>query len=368
MACFDGQTNLILTNSKKQPMICQIEPVTFLLLSESLPVIDVRAPVEYCQGHIPGSFNIPLFDDKGRAAVGTLYKNAGHDAAVKLGYEIANPRKRYYIESIETHVKGNEILIHCWRGGLRSAEMAKFYSLSGYKVHLLTGGYKAYRHYIREALDIPARVVVLGGLTGTGKTDLLKAISNMGAQVVDLEHLACHKGSVFGALGQSPQPTNEQFENNLYKVWSQLDLTKPVWFEDESRMIGNVTLPDSIIRQMSRGLLVTVEMQMAKRIRRLVEEYALFEKSMLAAAINKIGERLGGARTQEALEALGSGNFEKVAEITLSYYDKAYQHALSRKKGGKIVSFGPLGENTEENAAKIIDFTTKHLNHESHLS
>lgn len=342
-------------------MISLIEPVTFLERSAFLPVVDVRAPVEFAQGHFPGAISIPLFDDHHRAAVGTVYKQAGHDAAVSLGYELANPRRGEYFTSLENHVEGKEILLHCWRGGMRSAEMAKLFSSGGYSVHVLKGGYKAYRRFIRQELANRSNIFVLGGLTGSGKTDLLRAIGANGGQIIDLEHLACHKGSVFGALGQPTQPTNEQFENDLYLQWSRLDHNLPVWMEDESRMIGSVTLPDPVIHHLKNGILVLIEVDLNRRVGRLVSEYSHFDKSQLAAAIIKISERLGGGRTRETMQALEAGHFHKVAEITLAYYDKAYMHSVDQRDAAMVLRYGMLGENFAQEANKLMEIAQKKI-------
>ena len=214
---------------------------------------------------------------------------------------------------------------------------------------------------IREKLASPARIIVLGGYTGSGKTDLLHAIAAMGEQVIDLEGLACHKGSVFGALGQSPQPTNEQFENNLYARLYELDLSRTVWIEDESRMIGRVTLPDPMIDHITNGILVRVELGVSARINRLVKEYAMFDKQLLTGAIKRIGERLGGARTNEAITALDKNRFDVVAAITLSYYDKAYLYSISSRKTENVHDILISGEDMIKDASKIIEFANKCL-------
>lgn len=342
-------------------MICPIEPATFLNKSTTLPVIDVRAPIEYSQGHLPGAINIPLFDNQHRAEVGTVYKQAGHDAAVALGYELANPRKAEYFDILERNVDGREILLHCWRGGMRSSEMAKLFSGGGYKVYILEGGYKGYRRYIRQQLANRSHIFVLGGLTGSGKTDILGAIQASGGQVIDLERLASHKGSVFGALGQPPQPTNEQFENDLYQAWSALDHTQPVWMEDESRMIGTVTLPDPLIHQLRNGLLVLIEMELSRRIDRLVREYACFDQALLADAILKIRERLGGGRTAESMRALEARDYAKVAQITLEYYDKAYMHSVDRRAASSVIHYGLLGDDLVIEAKKLMAIADKRI-------
>ena len=344
-------------------MILPIEPTSFTRQLNRYPVIDVRSPGEYIQGHIPGAVNIPLFDDRERAVIGTLYVQSDREDAVLKGLEFASPKTDWYIGSLRKVAQSGRVLLHCWRGGLRSASMAELFSKAGFEVALLTGGYKAYRRFIREGLAQPIRIIVLGGLTGSGKTGLLQTIASMGEQVVDLEGLACHKGSVFGALGQPDQPTNEQFENNLYARWSVLDLSRVVWIEDESRMIGRITLPDPVVEHIANGTLITVELDPVIRINRLVREYAGFEKQLLADAINRIGERLGGERTGKAMTALVNDRFGEVAAIVLAYYDKAYLFSMERRKNNNIHKIRVSGTDMEADASRIIDFANKCFKH-----
>ncbi len=341
-------------------MIRPIEPTSFLAQAARMPVIDVRSPGEYAQGHVPGAINIPVFDDDERAMVGTLYVRSGKDEAILKGLDVALPKTGMYIRSArEIPAFGGEILVHCWRGGLRSVLMAEVFSKAGYDVYLLAGGYKAYRRFIREGLARPARIMVLGGFTGSGKTELLHAIACRGEQVIDLEGLACHKGSVFGALGQPPQPTNEQFENDLYARWSEIDPSRFVWIEDESRMIGRLTLPDPVVAHIASSRLLKVVMDPEIRIKRLVKEYAAFDKQQLADAINRIAERLGGARTREAINALDNNQFHVVAAIALAYYDKAYLFSTLRREQKHVHEIQISGEDIEADASKIIDFAYK---------
>ena len=337
-------------------MILPIEPINFLEQSALYPVIDVRSPGEFAQGHVPGATNIPIFDDAERTVVGTLYVQSGREQAIQKGLDFALPKTRYYRESLRKVCSPGKILLHCWRGGLRSASMAEVFRTAGYEVALLAGGYKSYRRFIRNGLAKPAQIMVLGGCTGSGKTGLLHAMSEMGEQVVDLEGLACHKGSVFGALGQPDQPTNEQFENNLYAKWSELDLSRAVWLEDESRMIGRVTLPDPIVGHITNGVLIKVELDVKVRIHRLVNEYSLFDKQLLADAVNRIGERLGGAKTKEAMDALQKDRFEAVAAIALSYYDKAYLFSTSRRVSENVHDIQISGVDMDKDASAIIEF------------
>ena len=348
-------------------MIQSIQPSTFLELADRFPVIDVRSPGEFAQGHVPDAASIPLFDDPERAIVGKLYVKSGRAEAIMKGLDIALPKVDYYLGSLDSVGSKGLILLHCWRGGMRSALMAEVFSRAGYEVNVLSGGYKAYRHAIREKLAEPVRVIVLGGFTGIGKTELLHAIASAGEQVIDLEKLASHRGSVFGALGQPPQPTNEQFENDLSLQWKNLDLTRPVWMEDESRMIGRITLPDPVVEQLSKGMLIRAGLDARIRIDRLVKEYSGFDNLLLAGAINRISERLGGTRTKEALMALENGRFGEVAAIVLAYYDKAYLFSMARRKNPEGYDIEMSGRDVDEDAVRIIEFSRKYHGHGTDL-
>ena len=337
-------------------MIRPIEPPNCLSLSARHPVIDVRSPAEFLKGHIPGAVNIPLFSDPERAIVGTLYVRSGREDAIMKGLDIALPKTSRYLRSLGKVSPGpGSISVHCWRGGLRSAMMAEVFSKAGYDVGVLKGGYKAYRRYIREGLARPARIVVLGGFTGSGKTSLLQVIAAKGEQVLDLEALACHKGSVFGSFGQPVQPSNEQFENNLYARWSDLDLERTVWVEDESRMIGRVTLPDPVVEHITSGTLIRVVLDAGIRIDRLVKEYSGFDKRLLAGAIGRIADRLGGSRAKEAVASLDKDQFHSVAEIVLGYYDKAYLFSMERRKNKNIHKVLIRGDDAEADALRIME-------------
>jgi len=233
--------------------------------------------------------------------------------------------------------------------------MAWLFQVAGYEVFVLEGGYKAYRRFIRERLAKPADIIVLGGLTGSGKTELLHLLGQMGEQVLDLEKLACHKGSVFGGIGQPCQPTNEQFENDIFSAWGKIDPSRLVWIEDESRMIGNVSIPDPLFEQMSRAVMIKVETAREQRIRRLVDEYSKVEKKDLHQAVLKIDEKLGGTNTKTALAAIDAGEFETVAGLALSYYDKTYTHSVLKRVNQKIFSVSIENNDPVKNAALILE-------------
>lgn len=337
-------------------MIEGIEVSDFLERAANCPVLDVRSPSEYKQGHLPGAINIPLFNDSERALIGTLYIQKGREVAIIKGLDICIPKTSSYMKKVHRLVKRKSILLYCWRGGMRSATIAQVFEKAGYSVFILIGGYKSYRRFIRARLAEKARIVVLGGYTGSGKTEILHAIGKRKEQIIDLEKLANHKGSVFGALGQSPQPTNEQFENNFYLQWSRMDLSNPVWLEDESRMIGKITLPDPLFEQISTGILIQVLTPLPLRIERLVSEYSCFSRAKLGEALNRLHQRIGGTNTRDALQALKERKYDTVAAIVLSYYDKAYQFAIDRRKNQSIYRIELNQSDNESNAEKILGF------------
>ena len=195
----------------------------FLELSEIIPIADVRSPSEFSFGHIPGAVNIPLFDDEEREAVGTKYKKEGRLPAILEGLKYTGPAMSSKLKQALKIAKNGKLLIHCWRGGMRSEAMAWFFSLGDIEIEVLDGGYKSYRHHILENLSEKRKIIVLGGMTGSSKTYILKYLNKMGQQVLDLEGLANHKGSAFGALGQLPQPSTEQFSNMLFNEWKHLN-------------------------------------------------------------------------------------------------------------------------------------------------
>jgi len=330
-----------------------LTPEKFLQMALRLPVIDVRSPGEFLQGHIPGAHNIPLFDNEERARVGTTYVKIGKELAIELGKVIAGEKTDYYLNAVQDISPDKQMLLHCWRGGMRSAKIAAFFAEAGYQVFVLEGGYKAYRGYIRKQFSSDRQIFLIGGYTGSGKTGILIEIGKLGQQVIDLEALACHKGSNFGHLGQNTQPTTEQFENNLYTLWSELDPLKPLWLEHESMNIGTVTLPDSFNAAMLNGTLFFIELPKDYRIKRLVDEYACFEKPILQAVLEHLGQFMGTFQAREVLLALQNDDFEKVADITLTYYDKLYANSLVRRPVQKIIRM-PLAAGSVKEHAEII--------------
>jgi len=325
----------------------------FETIRQELPVLDVRSPSEYTRGHVPGAVNLPLFSDEERARVGTLYKRSGREAALLLGLDCAGGHLSAYVRQALKAAPGKRVLMHCWRGGMRSEGLGWLLSLAGFDVSVLEGGYKAYRRHIAEAWQRPARLLVLSGKTGTGKTAILQRLQTMGEQVLDLEHHAHHKGSAFGALGQPPQPTNEQFENNLAQDWLRFDSQRPVWTEDESRNIGSVTIPAGLFRQKEQAVTVCLDMPLEARVERLVGEYAGFTETGLQDAILRIRRRLGDQRCREALQAVEAGDFHAAARHILHYYDKTYAYDLEVKQPGHLVHLPAASADPADNALML---------------
>ena len=305
-------------------------------------MIDVRSPGEFARGHIPGAHSLPLFSDEERAVVGTLYKQKGREQAVLEGLRIVGPKLAGIVEQARQVAPGGRIAVHCWRGGERSGSVAWLLDKAGFaEVVTLKKGYKAFRHHVLASFTDPPRSIVLGGFTGSGKTDVLHALREQGEQVVDLEGLANHRGSSFGALGRPPQPTTEHFENLLWHALHRLDRTRITWIEDESMMIGRVKLPDALYDAIRRSRVVFLDVPKEQRADHLVAIYGGADRNGLAEAIQRIGKRLGPQHAKAALEALDNDDLRSAALIALTYYDKTYAHGLAHRDPATVVRVSP---------------------------
>lgn len=343
-------------------MLHKLDSEAFLAVpAEAVPILDVRSPGEFAQGHIPGAHNLPLFDNEERAEIGTLYKQQSREAAIERGLAIVGPKMAAFVQQAKALTEGRKLRIHCWRGGMRSESMAWLMQVAGFEVSTLVGGYKAFRQHVLTQLGRPFHLLVLGGKTGSGKTDMLKALAAQGEQVIDLEGLAHHKGSAFGALGQPPQPSSELFGNRLQAALAPLDPQRRIWVEDESHNIGRVHIPEPFWQQMKRAPVLAVEVPMAVRVERLVREYAGADDQELAASLQRIQKRLGGQHIQAALAALAQQDYHTVAAIALRYYDKAYQHGLEQRPPGQVHML-PIEQDAPEWAAQtFIRYANNHL-------
>jgi tRNA 2-selenouridine synthase len=317
-----------------------IQPEQALHQLAEIPLLDARTPAEFEEAHIPGAHNLPLFNNEERAEIGTLYKQVDPRTALLRGLELVGPKMRQLVEQSDAICKEGRVMLHCWRGGQRSGSLGWLLELSGYEVQIIKGGYKAYRRFVQQQLDdLAITIHIVGGPTGTGKTEVLHELARQGEQVIDLEGLANHKGSSFGALGESPQPSVTHFENMLYQKLTQLDLSRRVWLEDESRMIGHVCLPEGLWQQMANAPIHRLDVSLDARLDRLVAMYAQHGQEDLKAAFERIGKRLGGQRLKKAIHALETGNYKEAARLALAYYDKAYHHHTEAKRKGQIVPY-----------------------------
>lgn len=314
-------------------MLQEISISEYLKLADTVPLVDVRSPGEYEKGHIPGAFSIPLFSNEERAAVGTVYVQQSKEQAVKLGYKYVTPKLKYFISASTKLATNGIIAVHCWRGGMRSRSFAQHLSDNGFsKVYIITGGYKAFRNHALESFKTEADICILGGYTGSGKTHILHALKEQGEQIIDLEGIANHKGSAFGRLRDGSQPTMEQFENDLFWKWKDMNYDKTIWIEDESHRIGLVNIPMNFFENMRNHPVIFLDIPREVRARFLVKDYSAADKEMLEDSILRIQKRLGGLNTRHALEHLEKNELYEVAMICLLYYDKYYFRGLKRRE------------------------------------
>lgn len=317
-------------------MAIALDIESFLEGGKKSVIIDVRTPAEFEQGHIPGAVNIPLFTNEERAEVGTIYKKIGRQEAIHRGLEIFGPRMIWYIKELKKVAVAGEIYVHCWRGGMRSGSMAWLFEVYGFKVFTLRKGYKAFRTWALNEFEKERKVIVLGGKTGSGKTLVLQELKSE-IQVIDLEKLAHHKGSSFGNIGELPQPTQEQFENNLAVELSKTDVSKTVLIEDESRKIGHRVIPEKLFLQMRSCTVLYCDISFEERAKYIAEQYGKYPKEELYAATERILRRLDTRLAKDALRYIEEGNLLESFKISLKYYDKTYAFGLSKREGNTIV-------------------------------
>ena len=346
-----------------------ISPSEFLRLrDDGLPLIDVRSPSEYAYAHIPGACNLPLLSDDERAAVGTAHAKSGSEAALHTALELIGPQLAAKLARVrqlyQSHLRGmkeahrrqkeKNILLHCWRGGMRSKALAWLMETGGFSVRIMQGGYKAYRAFVRSELAKPVNTLVLSGMTGSGKTDVLRELAALGSQVVDLEGLASHRGSAFGAIGMDAQPCNEHMENVLFEQWRLLDPAKPIWLEDEDRRIGTVSLCGELFDHIRTGRVVQLDVPLEGRISRLVRLYTGPEfKTALMDCVERIRPRLGDERAGCCVEAIRDDRFEDAVRGILFFYDKLYARQMD-KHGRTRVLLLQMPEDNPRKAAEML--------------
>jgi len=334
-------------------------PIDFLDHSVEGVMIDVRTPSEFKAGHIPGAVNLPLFTDEERAEVGTLYVKKGKDSAVEKGLERVGPKLASFVVQARQLSGGKPIFIYCWRGGMRSASMAWLFRTAGIKTFLLQGGYKAYRNSFFQLLEEnPWKLIILGGPTGCGKTDILHQLHRTGQQVIDLEGLAHHKGSAFGSLGEMEQPSTEHFGNKLHNCLRKFDPGQPVWCEGESISIGKVFIPNEFYARMVSGLFIRFDLPQAFRVQHILKEYGQFSAEELISSFIKLQKRLGGEATTRATDHIRQGQLEEAILIALRYYDKGYESSML-KLWPKIHNCIAKNNNSETSAVLLLELYEK---------
>jgi tRNA 2-selenouridine synthase len=371
----------------------KIQIEQFLELSKEYPVIDVRSAGEYNHAHIPGAYNLPLFTDGERKIVGTAYKQQSREQAIKIGLDFFGIKMRKMVEEAETIVFSREslvgsspaviglpavmqesggnlkneenglktndlptgqadsrlVLVYCWRGGMRSAGVAWLLDLYGFKVYTLTGGYKKFRSYVLDTFKLPFQLKIVGGYTGSGKTELLKSLQQKGEKVIDLEGIANHKGSAFGNLGMPAQPSQEMFENILAQRLIEAGSKKSevrefpasdfqpqtscLWLEDEAQRIGLVNIPNDLWKTMRQSPVYFLDIPFEERLKHIVQEYGSFDQEKVIDAIIRISQKLGNLNAKTAISLLKEGKIAESFSILLQYYDKLYFKSLHNREG-----------------------------------
>jgi tRNA 2-selenouridine synthase len=327
-----------------------------LAMPEPIPIADVRTPAEFSQGHIPGALNLPLFSNEERVQVGTIYKQVGREAAILLGFDLTGAKWSGFIRQAMVIAPQKKIVLHCWRGGMRSSAMAWALDLYGFEVYLLESGYKSYRRWVLRQWEAPYQLLVIGGMTGAGKTRVLHQLRVLGEQVIDLEDLAQHQGSTYGTLNKLVQPTQEQFENCLAEKAGRADRRRPIWVEDESMSIGKRLLPKPFWQQMQAAVLLDLRVPVEQRIAALVGEYGSLDREWLVECTDRIRKRLGLEQTKHAIAAILDDRMEDFVRLVLVYYDKAYRKGLSSRNASCVFSVPMEDMDPMQAAAMLRDF------------
>ena len=305
-------------------------------------IIDVRSPAEFAEDHLPSAENWPVLDDEQRRIVGTLYVKDSPLAARKVGAVMVARNIAAHVERwVQDKPREWQPLVYCWRGGQRSGALAWFLDQIGFRTAKLQGGYKAFRALVRSDLgELPQRLAftVLAGRTGSGKTRLLHALSDAGAQVLDLEAIACHRGSVLGGLPNTPQPSQKAFDTQLWHALRALDAQRPVFVESESKKVGSLQLPDALVARMREAShCLRVEMNDAARVRLLLEEYGFFanQAERFCALLDALTDLQGKERVKRWQSMARAGQWAEVFdELMREHYDPLYERSMRRNFAG----------------------------------
>jgi tRNA 2-selenouridine synthase len=334
-------------------------------------VFDVRSPSEFLTGHIPGAINLPLLADNAHGEVGKAFRWEGKDKAFDLALAHVYPGLQNLLHEVLSHapVQSNcdndatsekelwKVLVYCKRGGMRSQSVAGFLRHHGLNAFILQGGYKVFRNWAGEILKRPQEMHVIGGPSGSGKTDVLASLRELGHQVLDLEQLACHKGSVFGHLGEKTQPTSEHCRNTVAMEMACMDQARPVFVEDEHARIGSVCLDASLYQRMrSAPVVVHLQVPFELRVELLLSVYGVHGKETLAESVKLFEKRMGKERTQLLLQELSKGNMQHVCEVALKAYDMSYaRHMAKDRDASAFVDVCIDGSDSFEAAVQIVE-------------
>lgn len=316
-----------------------IEELLTLSKKRELVLIDVRSPSEFENATIPGSLNIPLFDDRERAEIGTIYKQVSVQAAKERGLEIVSTKLPAFVKSFE-QIKG-EKAVFCWRGGMRSKTTATVLSLMGIHVYRLAGGFRAYRKWVvdrLESLEFMPYVYVINGNTGSGKTAILQRLRKEGYPVLDLEAMAGHRGSIFGHIGLKAN-NQKIFDSLLVTELLELQDKPYILLEGESKRIGKVVLPDFIVKKKEAGTHLFIQMPVEERVRQIIEDYRPWEhKEEVMEAFKRIKNRIHTPAAKEIETALRQNHYEQAVRLLLEYYyDPRYEHAIKQYEKEPII-------------------------------
>lgn len=322
-------------------------------LAHSGPCFDVRSPSEHAHSCLPDARCLALFTDEERALVGTCYKKQGKDPAVRLGVKLVGPKLASILEAVdEANPSRGEVKVYCWRGGMRSSFASYFLNFAGHSTLQLVGGYKAYRRCMLNQLSQKYHLLLIGGFTGSGKTEVLSALAKAQQQVIDLEKQASHRGSVYGELLGTTQPSIEQFENHIGYSLYQAKSHQPIWLEDESRLIGRCTIPTPFYEAMKRAPLFVIGSSLDARLERILSSYRSFPKDHWVISTLKIQKRLGSECTKNVLQHIEENRLADAIYLLLTYYDRAYAYAIEQHKG-PVIRF-PESEKSPQEWAKIL--------------
>lgn len=346
---------LVLQKGEKMSDLISIDD--FLYKNRELPIVDVRAPIEYEKGHIPGAINIPLFTDIEREKIGICYKNSGHNLAVELGLEIVGPKLVLFVRECKKLNSELEIKVYCARGGMRSSSFVWLLATAGFKKVLrLEKGYKAFRNHVLDFFEKDYKLLVLSGMTGSGKTDILLEMEKIGLQVVDLEGLADHRGSAFGGIGKNPETSTEKFENSIFNKMMDFNLSTPIWIEDESRNVGKVLVPPAIFSKMEISHRYIVELDRDIRAERLAIDYTAYGNKTILDSLAILKKRLS-ERYLDIVEYVKNGQYKEAAILILPYYDKSYTKGLARRADEICTNIDLTEDNPAETAKKLKEMT-----------